>query len=46
MLVTSVDVRLLLLSVSLINRYIFFVTVVPKNIPGNFLMSAYEEQSF
>ena len=46
MLVTSVDVRLLLLSVSLINRYIFFVTVVPKNIHGNFLMSAYEEQSF
>ena len=45
MLVTSVGVLLLLLSVSLINRYTFFVTVVPKNIPGNFLMSAYEGQS-
>ena len=45
MLVTSVGVMLLLLSVSLINRYVFFVTVVPKNIPGNFLMSVYEGQS-
>ena len=45
MLVTSAGALLLLLSVSLINRYIFFVTVVPKNIPGNFLMSAYEGQS-
>lgn len=27
--------------VSLVNRYLFFVTVVPRNIPGNYLMAAH-----
>jgi len=26
----------------LINRYLFFVTVVPRNIPGNFIMAAHQ----
>jgi len=30
----------LLMAVSFINRYIFFVTVVPRNIPGNYLVAA------
>ncbi len=32
----------LLSSVCWVDRYLFFVTVVPKNIPGNFLMSAHK----
>ena len=32
----------LLIGICLIHRYLFFVTVVPRNIPGNFLVSAYE----
>ncbi len=30
----------LLMGVSFINRYIFFVAVVPRNIPGNYLVAA------
>jgi hypothetical protein len=30
----------LLMVVSFINRYIFFVAVVPRNIPGNYLVAA------
>jgi Fe-S-cluster-containing dehydrogenase component/DMSO reductase anchor subunit len=32
----------LFVAVSFINRYIFFVTVVPRNIPGNYLIAATE----
>lgn len=31
---------LLFLTVSFINRYIFFVSVVPRNIPGNYLIAS------
>ncbi|MEE9368019.1 MAG: DmsC/YnfH family molybdoenzyme membrane anchor subunit [Pontiella sp.] len=32
----------LFMAVSFINRYIFFVSVVPRNIPGNYLIAATE----
>ena len=40
---TSLLALLLFLTVSFINRYIFFVTVVPRNIPGNYLVASRSE---
>lgn len=41
-LVTTGIALMLLVSVCLINRYLFFVTVIPKSIPGNFLVKAHD----
>ena len=40
LIITGITLTLLT-SVCLINRYLFFVTVIPKSIPGNFLVKAY-----
>jgi Fe-S-cluster-containing dehydrogenase component/DMSO reductase anchor subunit len=39
-LTTALTALVLLTGVSFINRYIFFVSVVPRNIPGNYLVAA------
>ncbi len=39
-LAAALTALVLLTTVSFINRYIFFVSVVPRNIPGNYLVSA------
>ena len=42
MLATALVALGLFTAVSFINRYIFFVSVVPRNIPGNFMIAATE----
>ena len=42
LLMTALLALGLFMAVSFINRYIFFVSVVPRNIPGNYLIAATE----
>lgn len=43
LLIQATIALLLLTIVSFMNRYLFFVTVVPRNIPGNLMTAFYDE---